>query len=208
MLHGCPGVGKTFTAESVADHIERPLYILNSGELGIQPQEVEENLNKALMLAVAWNAILLIDEADVFLEQRSVQDLQRNCLVSLFLRTLEYYEGILFLTTNRVSTFDPAFKSRVHLALKYSALTATSRRELFINFIKRTSKDAPAFDDATIERLAAVDINGRQIKNAVRTASALAKDEGVPLNEEHLQAVLETISDFEQDLASTDEWSS
>ena len=83
VLHGCPGVGKTFTAESVADHIERPLYILNSGELGIEPQEVEENLNKALMLAVAWNAILLIDEADVFLEQRSVQDLQRNCLVSL-----------------------------------------------------------------------------------------------------------------------------
>ena len=160
------------------------------------------------MLAVAWNAILLIDEADVFLEQRSVQDLQRNCLVSLFLRTLEYYEGILFLTTNRITTFDPAFKSRVHLALKYNALTATARKELFINFIKRTSKDAPTLDDATIDRLAAVDINGRQIKNAVRTASALAKDEGVPLNEDHLQAVLETISDFEQDLASTDEWSS
>lgn len=208
VLHGVPGVGKTFTAESVADHIERPLYVLNSGELGIEPQEVEENLNKALMLAVAWNAILLIDEADVFLEQRSVQDLQRNCLVSLFLRTLEYYEGILFLTTNRITTFDPAFKSRVHLALKYNALTATARKELFVNFIGRTSRNPPVFDDATIERLAAVDINGRQIKNAVRTASALAKDEGVPLNEEHLQAVLETIAEFEQDLASTDEWSS
>lgn len=208
VLHGCPGVGKTFTAESVADHIERPLYILNSGELGIQPKEVEENLNKALMLAVAWNAILLIDEADVFLEQRSVQDLQRNCLVSLFLRVLEYYEGILFLTTNRITTFDPAFKSRVHLALKYNALNATARKELFVNFIKRTSSDAPTFDDGMLSRLAAVDINGRQIKNAVRTASALARDEGVALNEEHLQAVLETIAEFEEDLASTEEWSS
>ena len=206
VLHGCPGVGKTFTAESVADHIERPLYILNSGELGIQPKEVEDNLNKALMLAVAWNAILLIDEADVFLEQRSTQDLQRNCLVSLFLRTLEYYEGILFLTTNRITTFDPAFKSRVHLALKYNALTAASRKELFVNFIKRTSKNPPVLDDETLNRLAAVDINGRQIKNAVRTASALARDEGVPLNEDHLQSVLETIAEFEQDLSSKDEF--
>lgn len=208
VLHGCPGVGKTFTAESVADHIERPLYVLNSGELGIQPKDVEDNLNKALMLAVAWNAILLIDEADVFLEQRSVQDLQRNCLVSLFLRTLEYYEGILFLTTNRITTFDPAFKSRIHLALRYNALTAKARKELFVNFLARTSKNPPVFDDETLDRLAAVDINGRQIKNAVRTASALARDEGIVLNEEHLQAVLDTIAEFEQDLASTDEWSS
>ncbi|KAK5079140.1 hypothetical protein LTR64_002439 [Lithohypha guttulata] len=209
VLHGCPGVGKTFTAESVADHIERPLYVLNSGELGIQPMEVEDNLNKALMLAVAWNAVLLIDEADVFLEQRSVQNLQRNCLVSLFLRVLEYFQGVLFLTTNRVSTFDPAFKSRIHLALKYNALTATARKELFANFISRTSKNPPIFDDETLGRLAAVDINGRQIKNAVRTASALARDQGVELNEDHLQVVIETIAEFEQDLAaSTDEWSS
>lgn len=206
VLHGCPGVGKTFTAESVADHIQRPLYILNSGELGIDPAQVEENLNRALMLAVAWNAILLIDEADVFLEQRSVKDLQRNCLVSLFLRTLEYYEGILFLTTNRITTFDPAFKSRVHLALKYNALSPASRRELWLAFIARTGRNPPMLEDAALDRLAAVDVNGRQIKNAVRTASALARDEGVPLAEDHLQAVLETIADFEEDLNDANEW--
>lgn len=207
VLHGCPGVGKTFTAESVADHIERPLYILNSGELGIEPSQVEENLGKALMLAVAWNAILLVDEADVFLEQRSTQDLQRNCLVSLFLRTLEYYEGILFLTTNRVTTFDPAFKSRVHLALKYNALTVQARKELWVTFIARTSKNPPVLDNNALDRLSVVDVNGRQIKNAVRTASALARDEGVPLSEEHLTIVLDTIAEFERDLSNEDEWS-
>ncbi|KAJ9652347.1 hypothetical protein H2198_008386 [Neophaeococcomyces mojaviensis] len=206
VLHGCPGVGKTFTAESVADHIQRPLYVLNSGELGIEPTEVEGNLSKALMLAVAWNAILLIDEADVFLEQRSLHDLQRNTLVSLFLQTLEYYEGILFLTTNRITSFDPAFKSRVHLALKYHALTAAARKELWKTFISRTSKTAPVFDDEALERLAAVDVNGRQIKNAVRTANALARDEGRTLCEEHLQSVLETIADFEADLGEKDEF--
>ncbi|MBA7489712.1 hypothetical protein ES702_00246 [subsurface metagenome] len=207
VLHGCPGVGKTFTAESVADHIERPLYILNSGELGIDPTQVEENLDKALMLAVAWNAILLIDEADVFLEERSMLDLQRNCLVSLFLRTLEYYEGILFLTTNRVKTFDPAFKSRVHLALKYSALNVQARKELWIAFIKRTSKNPPVLSKEALDRLSIIDVNGRQIKNAVRTASALARDEGVQLNESHLTLVLDTVAEFERDLGEGDEWS-
>jgi hypothetical protein len=82
VLHGEPGVGKTFTAESVADDIQKPLYVLNSGELGVTPTAVEENLNSALKLATRWGAIVLIDEADVFLEQRTSHDLTRNCLVS------------------------------------------------------------------------------------------------------------------------------
>lgn len=49
-------------------------------------------------------AVVLLDEADVFLEERDVRDLNRNALVSVFLRALEYYEGILILTSNRVGT--------------------------------------------------------------------------------------------------------
>ena len=82
VLYGVPGVGKTFTVESIADHTKRPLYTLNSGELGITPESVETNLTAALALAAKWGAVLLIDEADVFLEQRSIHDLTRNCLVS------------------------------------------------------------------------------------------------------------------------------
>ena len=84
VLHGEPGVGKTFTAESIADDagVQRPLYVLNSGELGVTPESVEANLNSALTLATTWKAIVLIDEADVFLEQRTSHDLTRNCLVS------------------------------------------------------------------------------------------------------------------------------
>ena len=52
-------------------------------------------------MVARWEAVLLLDEADVFLEARSTHDLERNKLVSIFLRVLEYYEGILFLTTNR-----------------------------------------------------------------------------------------------------------
>lgn len=70
-----------------------------------------------------WNCIVLIDEAEVFLEQRSLDNVERNVLVSVFLRVLEYYEGILILTSNRVGTFDEAFKSRILLSLDYDNLS-------------------------------------------------------------------------------------
>jgi hypothetical protein len=68
--------------ESVADYTKRPLYTVNCGELGVNTNSVEANLSDALRLATTWNAIVLIDEADVFLEARSPNDLERNGLVS------------------------------------------------------------------------------------------------------------------------------
>ncbi|OBT92236.2 hypothetical protein VE01_09997 [Pseudogymnoascus verrucosus] len=201
VLHGAPGVGKAFTAESIADDVRKPLYVINSGELGVTPHEVETHLNSALKLATHWGAIVLIDEADVFLEQRTIHDLTRNCLVSLFLRTLEYYEGILFLTTNRLTSFDLAFKSRIHLALKYTALDAQRRKELWKLFISRTSSQRlAAWDESVLDDLAKVDINGRQIKNTVRTASTLAMSMNTSLEKDHIDIVLATIESFEADL--------
>jgi SpoVK/Ycf46/Vps4 family AAA+-type ATPase len=129
--------------------------------------------------------------------------------VIVFLRVLEYYEGILFLTTNRLTTFDSAFRSRIHLALKYSALNQETRKELWKLFIAKTSKDdvLEAWSESDLNDLAKVNINGRQIKNTVRTANTLAKSTKTTLNKEHLEVVLETIRDFEDDLndASLDE---
>lgn len=201
VLYGEPGVGKTFTAESVADDIQRPLYTLSSGDLGVKPAAVEVSLSSALKLAAYWGAIVLIDEADVFLEQRTIHDLTRNSLVSLFLRILEYYEGILFLTTNRLATFDVAFKSRIHLALKYSALGKARRKELWKLFIGRASEEP--LPESVLDDFSKVDLNGRQIKNAIRTANTLAKSTKSPLGKEHIELVLETIQDFEDNFNST-----
>jgi SpoVK/Ycf46/Vps4 family AAA+-type ATPase len=120
----------------------------------------------------------------------------------VFLRVLEYYEGILFLTTNRLTTFDTAFRSRIHLALKYSALNQETRKELWKLFIAKTSKYdvLEAWSESDLNDLAKVNINGRQIKNTVRTANTLAKSTKTNLNKEHLEVVLETIRDFEEDL--------
>ena len=72
--------------------------------------------------------MLLIDEADVFLEQRELRDVNRNALVSIFLRMLKYFQGILFLTTNRVATFGEAFQSRIHIGLRYDKLDIKTKK--------------------------------------------------------------------------------
>lgn len=109
VLHGPPGVGKTMTCEAIAEFLRRPLYCVSSGELGTNASQLEHELQKILDIAQSWGAVLLLDEADVFLEKRSFADMHRNALVSIFLRLLEYFQGILFLTTNRVETFDGMF---------------------------------------------------------------------------------------------------
>lgn len=83
------------------------------------PNELDRNLTKILRQGTLWNALLLLDEADVFLEQRTSFDVKRNSLVSIFLRQLEYYKGIIVLTSNRVETFDKALESRHLLSLYF-----------------------------------------------------------------------------------------
>ena len=91
-LSGPPGVGKTLTAECVAEVMRVPLYAMSAGELGISAEKVERSLKDILRMIPKWGAVLLLDEADVFMEARTATDLMRNELVSIFLRMLEYYE--------------------------------------------------------------------------------------------------------------------
>jgi hypothetical protein len=209
VLHGPPGVGKTLTAECVAERCKRPLYVVSSGDLGTDSHDLDARLTQILDMASTWRAVLLIDEADVFLERRSLHDMERNALVSIFLRVLEYYQGILFLTSNRVDTFDDAFKSRIHVPLKYTGLDVSSRKQIWRNFLDRAEGDdganndkgkSAAIDEKGLEQLAQHDLNGRQIKGIVRTATSLARYDGKNLDLETLEQVVEIQMDFERDL--------
>lgn len=88
-------------------------------------------------MCTRWNAVLLLEEADVFLAERSMYELERNKLVSIFLRLLEYFEGNMILTTNRVQAFDPAFQSRILISIDYKELDHDSRRAVWANFLKK-----------------------------------------------------------------------
>ncbi|EHA23804.1 hypothetical protein ASPNIDRAFT_129504, partial [Aspergillus niger ATCC 1015] len=204
VLHGPPGTGKTLTAEGIAELLKRPLYMVSAGELGTDPRTLEAELNKILDIAHSWGAVLLLDEADIFLEKRTIQDIHRNALVSIFLRLLEYFQGILFLTTNRVETFDDAFQSRIHVALRYGELTTKAKRSVWKMFLERVQAkegvQTATFNEKDFDLLARHNLNGRQIKNSVRTAQALAVNEQTPLSMEHIRRVLEVAETFDRDL--------
>lgn len=121
LFYGPPGAGKTLTAEAIAETARMPLYAVSSGALGHEAAQIHRNLADILKLASHWKAVLLLDEADVFLAQRNVTDIERNAIVSVFLRELEYYQGILLLTTNQVEVIDEAFQSKWYLAVLFIA---------------------------------------------------------------------------------------
>ena len=182
LLHGAPGVGKTSTAECVADYTCRPLFPVTCGDIGHDSKEVEDNLTNCFKLAHRWDCVMLLDEADIFMARRAKEDLKRNGLVSVFLRILEYYSGVLFLTTNRIGVFDEGFKSRIHLSLFYPALDAASTKNIWETNIRRARENKPSYDiqdvrimEFATKNFARLKWNGRQIRNAFQTAISLAE---------------------------------
>jgi SpoVK/Ycf46/Vps4 family AAA+-type ATPase len=190
LLSGPPGVGKTLTAEAIAEVVEKPLYKLSSGELGDSPKRLHENLKPILELTQLWGAVLLLDEADVFLVKRSDDSLTRNAITSIFLRELEYYQGILLLTTNRLTSIDQAFESRIHFCFEYEDLDFKARLQVWQQFLtKIKAQGCPKVEisDDDVEQLAKLDLNGRQIKNILSIAQSVANERKLGLNMELVQ---------------------
>jgi hypothetical protein len=77
------GKGQTFSAEATSEHVKHPLHVFGGGDLGMNAAALDTELEKVFDVATAWKAIVLIDEADVVLEQRSLHDLDRNAIVAV-----------------------------------------------------------------------------------------------------------------------------
>ncbi len=200
-------LGKTLTAESVAEVARKPLYRVTCGDIGTDAESVEKYMESVLLIGTIWQCVVLLDEADVFLEERQVTDLARNALVSVFLRVLEYYDGILILTTNRVGTFDEAFKSRIQLAVHYPPLKPEGRYDIWLNFLdilkdKNVDMDYGLLKHK-VDSLSRNNFNGRQIRNNLWTAAQLAKYKEERLSYKHLEQVVEISQEFETYLEET-----
>ncbi|EGO57267.1 hypothetical protein NEUTE1DRAFT_41557, partial [Neurospora tetrasperma FGSC 2508] len=192
LLHGKPGLGKTLTA---------------GGELGTEVSAVEKKLQEIFERVKRWGAVTLLDEADVLLCKRSSAEMQRNAVVAVFLRMLEYFQGVLFLTTNRKQDFDDAFKSRIHVTISYPKLSSEAKSQIWESLIstnKSVETDA-SWTKAVYTALGKLNLNGRTIKNILRTAVAYANSEGKPLGARHVLAMLRTELQGNGDEGSDDE---
>ncbi|KAK1585025.1 ATPase [Colletotrichum navitas] len=198
LLSGPPGTGKTLTAEAVADRTHRPLFYLQAEDLGINPSTLGEKVKRVFEMATEWDAVVLLDEADVFMAERNPNDIARNELVSIFLRELEYFRGIIFLTTNLYNTIDTAFRSRVSLHLLFKALSPDARGLIWRKFLGRlppaTAAAAAAagggekadglvpLSDEDIKELGQWQLNGREIKTAVKMVSKWCDHKGYEMS--------------------------
>ncbi|GKT83821.1 AAA family ATPase [Colletotrichum tofieldiae] len=191
LLSGPPGTGKTLTAEAVADRTHRPLFYLQAEDLGINPSTLGEKVKRVFEMATEWNAVILLDEADVFMAERNPNDIARNELVSIFLRELEYFRGIIFLTTNLYNTIDTAFRSRVSLHLLFKALSPDARELIWRKFLGRlpqfgsvgaTEGDVGLLSDEDMKELGQWQLNGREIKTAVKMVSKWCDHKSYEMN--------------------------
>lgn len=170
---GEPGTGKTLTAEVYSEVMGRPLYSIQSSQLGVSADELETTLKTVLARSSRWNAILLIDEADVFIHSRG-EDIEQNAIVGIFLRVLEYYNGVLFLTTNRATVVDDAIASRCTAMVTYEKPTPDAQSKIWA-ILAEKSKIPLAPDTIKIAVKSLPQLSGRDIKNLLKLSSYIMR---------------------------------
>ncbi|KAI1089256.1 P-loop containing nucleoside triphosphate hydrolase protein [Rostrohypoxylon terebratum] len=181
LLHGNPGTGKTLTVESLCEKNRIPLYMLTCGELGNDTDAFEDRLQIAFLRAANWRAILLLEEADIFIRRRE-REIQHCAIVSSFLNKLDYSQAVVFMATNRIKVLDEALISRVHIMLEFPDFNFSAQQEIWKDAISRL-RDVKQDDRNQLEFWVGeelsgqgpVNMNGRQIRNCISAAVALAQ---------------------------------
>lgn len=169
---GAPGTGKTATAEVFAEFKERPLYTAQCSQLGIDAESVELELANILQRANRWNAVLLLDEADVYIRKRG-QDVNQNAIVGAFLRVLEYASCILFMTTNLPDEVDDAIASRCIAKLTYTSPNPEDQVKIWFNLARLNGIE---LEKSEIKKISIEHpkLSGRDVKNLLKLASFIA----------------------------------
>lgn len=179
---GPPGVGKTLTAEVMAESLKRPLYVVQCSQLGVDATAVEANLVNVLKKAARWKALLLIDEADVYIRERGL-DIEQNAIVGVWLRILEKYKGILVMTSNRGTIIDDAVMSRATAWIRYEKPDKKQLRDIWRVLSEQYGVELSKEERAELVKLLP-NLTGRNVKNLLKLGSKIGpklKQRGVAL---------------------------
>lgn len=154
-------------------------FVFHSGALGTTAEAIEKNLKVIFQRGSRWNCVLLLDEADVFVVQRG-NNIEQNAIVAEFLRTLEYFDGLLFMTTNRPDDIDEAIISRCAAIIDYAPPTAADAAAIWR--VMAAQFQAELGDELIAELVALFpEIAPRDIKMLFRLALRVATAKKEPL---------------------------
>ncbi|KAJ0421730.1 P-loop containing nucleoside triphosphate hydrolase protein [Aspergillus carlsbadensis] len=195
LLHGSSGTGKTFTAESLAELVEKPLYRLTCADFGTEPKEAERCLRSAFYFGKRWGCIILLEDMDIFLEEDTSRDVRHNALLAVILHALESYSDTVILTARQTNRLNEAFRSRIRLIFHYRNPDRSQRLRIWQNFIGQVKEvDQLKIDheriDPHFDELAEIMMNGRQIRDTITTACECAVLQGQKLKAVGLKHVI------------------
>lgn len=216
------------TAETLARSLGRRLLRIDASDFEHHnASQVSDVFKRYFHMASSWGALLLLyvcpatpllhiltiesDEADVFLQTRQRVELAQNALVSVLLRELEYFQGVLIMTTNRIVSVDFAVQSRIHYAVKFLKLREDAIEKIWQNYRRQlTDHNCDKEERAEIDRwfkysktsLVNSKFTGRDIRNVFMCAQLL----GYPkITCENLDKAVKSTTSFRQDLEKTNQ---
>jgi SpoVK/Ycf46/Vps4 family AAA+-type ATPase len=153
-FYGAPGTGKTALGEHISRALGKPLIVKQASDLVSKyVGETEQNMAAMFKEAEAEKAVLLLDEADSFLQdRRGAQRTYEVTEVNEMLQQMERYNGIFVCTTNLLDRIDQAALRRFTFKIKFKPLTKEQREKMFIT--EALKGDATKLDDRLRARLA------------------------------------------------------
>ncbi|HVF43556.1 MAG TPA: ATP-binding protein [Pyrinomonadaceae bacterium] len=192
LFNGASGTGKTLAARMLAGALQSDLYRLDlSAVVNKYIGETEKNLNQVFALAEELDVILLLDEGDALLTQRTdvsnSNDRYANLETNYLLQRLENYEGVLIVTTNASDRIDAAFQRRMDVVVTFATPTVAERWNIWQMHLPAAHDIAARLLDETAQRC---ELTGGQIRNAVLHATSLALSDGGRVNSAHFESAV------------------
>ncbi|RYC93631.1 hypothetical protein BFJ63_vAg3611 [Fusarium oxysporum f. sp. narcissi] len=212
LLCGTAGTGKTFAAEALVELARKPLYRLTPYEIGIELNQVENNIKEAFYLGDIWNAVILLDDCDIFLGQGQNQTLSGNSIASIILEAIDNYSGIVVFTMEGTSDlYQSALRDRGQLVslLRLTRLGTLPLGKTIGAF--RSNNDHKVsnnfgddnFADILPDDYSNMYLSRREIQTMLRTAEKFASYEKEVMNASHVKQAAKVLAIYKRDIENS-----
>lgn len=184
LFYGPPGTGKTLMGQAIADKLDYKLKVISTADIeSSEPGQAERNIRQHFKGQKSDKTIMLFDECDSLIYDRTSVGAILGAQVNELLSNLEKFEGITIFTTNRLGVLDEAVNRRLALKLEFAMPTLDERVAIWKRMFP---EEAPMAKNIDWKRLAKVAVTGGYIKNIALRSARIAATEPKPDKEKKI----------------------